>query len=175
MIQLSDEILNKYIDGELDQSMLNEVREQLKNSEHDQLRLSMLQKVHKELGRLETYEVSRNFTASIMSKIQKKAKVVWKDRIFIIAISSLFLILALSIVGYLLFSIISQPASSTQDSGNIKGYLDLVNNFSATIKSLMTSKNISIFGSILSFGIIISGYMFYENQRHSKRNLGKLH
>ena len=33
MILLNDEILNKYIDGELDKVTLSEVREQLKNSE----------------------------------------------------------------------------------------------------------------------------------------------
>jgi hypothetical protein len=175
MIELNDEILNKYIDGELDQAVLNEVREQLKHSEFDRLRLSMLQRVHNELSKLEAFEVSKNFTSAIMSKLQKKAKVAWKDKFFILSISSIFLVIILSILGYVLIMSISQASSGPQNAENIKGYVNVITNLSATIKAVMTPKNISIFGSILSFGIIITGYLFFENQRQTKRNLSKFH
>jgi hypothetical protein len=175
MNELNDEILNKYIDGELDQPMLNEVREQLKNSEADRLRFTMLQKVHSELGKLKTFEVRDNFTSTIMSKLQKKARSAWKDRFFLFSITSLFLIPILSILGYIVIMSISQSGNSSQYAQDINTYTTYILNISSSVKGIITPKNISIIGSILSFGIIITGYLFFENQRQTKRNLSKLH
>lgn len=175
MIELSDEILNKYIDGELDQSALSEVRQQLKHSESGRLRLTMLQRVHSELNRLETFEVSNNFTSMLMSKLQKKAKVVRKDRFFVLSISSLFLIIILAIISYMCIMLFSNAGGAAQNIQDINNYMNFIESVSSTIKGLMTPKNISIIGSVLSFGIIITGYLFFENQRQTKRNLSKLH
>ncbi|MGD1006570.1 MAG: hypothetical protein ABR980_04990 [Ignavibacteriaceae bacterium] len=174
MIELSDEILNNYIDDELDQYKLSEVREQFKNSESDRLRLAMLQRVHRELGKLESFEVSGNFTSIIMSKLQKKSKVVRKDRFFMVSISSIFFIILLAVMGYLFIMSFNNAGGSTQNVPDINNYFSIITNVSSSIKGLMTPKNISIIGSILSFCIIITGYLFFENQRQAKRNLSKL-
>jgi hypothetical protein len=174
MIELNDEILNRYIDGELDQATLNKVRELLKNSEAGRFKLSMLQKVHSELGKLDSFEVSNNFTHVIMSQLQKKVKVVSKDRFFVFSISSVFLIIILFIISYLFIVSINNAGTSTQNLEEINNYVNVIANVSSSIKELMTPKNISIIGSILSFGIIITGYLFFENQRQARRNLSKL-
>ncbi|MGA7723082.1 MAG: hypothetical protein WCA84_18085 [Ignavibacteriaceae bacterium] len=174
MILLNDEILNKYIDGELDKVTLSEVREQLKNSEAARFKLSMMQRVHSELGMLDSFEVSNNFTSLIMSQLQKKVKVVRKDRFFVFSISSVFLIIILSIISYLVIVSINNAGSSAQNVEEINNYLNVITNVSTSMKELMTPKNISIIGSILSFGIIITGYLFFENQRQARRNLSKL-
>jgi hypothetical protein len=174
MIELSDDILNRYIDGELDQATLIEVREQLKNSEAGRYKLSILQKVHSELGKLDSFEVSNNFTSVIMSQLQKKVKVVRKDRFFVFSISLVFLIIILFIISYLFIFSLNNAVSSTQNVEEINNYVNVITNLSTSIKELMTPKNISIIGSILSFGIIITGYLFFENQRQAKRNLSKL-
>jgi hypothetical protein len=175
MSGLSDEILNKYIDGELDQAVLNDVREQLKNSEPDRLKLMMLQKVHSELGRLKTFEVQDNFTSLLMSKIQKRSVVVRKDKFFMLSISSIFMLIILTIISYILVISFNAAGGGTQNARDVNNYLNLITNFSTSIKGLLSPKNVSIIGSILSFGIIITGYLFFENQRQAKRNLSKLH
>jgi hypothetical protein len=174
MIELSDEILNNYIDGELDPYKLSELREHLKNSESDSLRLAMLQKVHRELGKLEPLEVSNNFTCIVMSKLQKKSKVFRMDRFFIFSISIVFLIILLAIICFLFLMSFSQQSDTAQNVRVINNYLIFITNVSSSLKGLMTQKNISIIGSILSFSIIIAGYLFLENQRHAKRNLSKI-
>jgi hypothetical protein len=174
MIELSDEILNKYIDGELDQTTVGELREQLKNSESARLKLAMLQKVHCELGKLKTLEVSGNFTSVIMSKLQRKVKIAHSDKYFVFSISSVFVIIILTILSYLFVGSFNIAGSSTQNIQDFNNYINVIANVSSLIKGLMTSKNISIIGSILSFGILISGYLFFENQRLIKRNLSKL-
>ena len=42
MIELTDEILNKYIDGELERDIMQQIWEQLKNSEIDKKRFITL-------------------------------------------------------------------------------------------------------------------------------------
>ncbi|MDR3627972.1 MAG: hypothetical protein P4L45_14105 [Ignavibacteriaceae bacterium] len=174
MIELNDEILNKYLDGELNGTELNEIRERLKNSEHDRLRLAMLQKVHSELGRLEAFKLPDDFTSLVMSKVQKEAKYAQKDRFFVFSVFSVFFIIIAGIIGYLLVLSIHSTGGSTQDVQNFNNYVNFVTVLSGSIKELMTPKNISVIGSILSFGVIISGYLFFENQRQSRRNLSKL-
>jgi hypothetical protein len=173
MIELNDEILNKYIDGELDQSALSEVREQLKNSESGRLKLAMLQRVHSELGRLKTLEVNSNFTSIIMSKLQKENKAVSRDRYFMFSISSVFLVIIVAILGYIFAMSFGYTSGTAQNVQEINNYLNLVTNISSSVKGVMTPKNISIIGSILSFGIIITGYLFFESQRQI-RKLSKL-
>ena len=52
MNKLSDEILNKYIDGELDHSSLLHVNEVLSNSLDDKKRLQALLVIHNELKKI---------------------------------------------------------------------------------------------------------------------------
>ncbi len=173
MIQLSDEILNKFIDGELDQATMNEVRQQLKNSEADTQKLSALQNVHRELGNLKLYEVSNDFTSKLLFKLKKNAKASRKDRFFIFSISSIFIIGSLIIIGLILSAIAGKSSGAETVTLNIDNY---VNYFASAIESIrvfLNAKNISIIGSIFSFGIIISGYVFFENLRQTKRRLSK--
>ncbi|MCL5029823.1 MAG: hypothetical protein M1480_12495 [Bacteroidetes bacterium] len=175
MIQLSDEVLNKYIDGELEGSVLREIQKQLKNSELDRRRLAILQTVHRELANLKLYQVSDDFTSSIMLKVRKNLKVVRKDRYFILSVFSIFVIISLIIISYLI------DWTATQDSGinsvaqNINNYVDYIVNTISPIKDFLTAKNMSIIGFIFSFGIIVGGYLFLESIKQSKRNLSKLH
>jgi len=175
MIELNDEILNKYIDGELDQASLNEVREQLKNSENDRMKLAMFQKVHGELGKLKTFEPSKDFTSMVMSRVQKEVKSGQKDRFFMLFILSVFGVIICGVLSYILVLGFQHTGGNAQDVQNISNYVNYINDFSGSIKNILSPKNISVFGSILSFGVIISGYLFFESQRQTRRNLSKLH
>ena len=175
MIQLSDEILNKYIDGELEEFVLLQIQEQLKNSELDRRRLAALQTVHSELAKIKSYQVSEDFTASIMFKVRKNLKVARKDKYFIFSIVSIFVVISLIIIGYLIDWTAGQNSSINSITQNINNYVDGFVNAVSPIKDFLTAKNMSIIGSIFSFGIIISGYIFFENLKSTKRRLGKLH
>ncbi len=174
MNQLSDEILNKYIDGELSQSELIEIREQLRNSEEDKNKLAALQRVHTELGKLEIYEPRSDFSAVIMAKIRKNAAKVKKDKYFIFSVSTIFLLICLAIFGYV-FALAVSTGSNAASTSSIDNYINYLTNILESFKDILSAKNISIIGSVFSFGIIITGYIFFENLRHTKRNLGRLH
>ncbi len=69
---LPDEILNKYLDGELDTQKSAEVEELLKNSEADRKRFNVLKLIHEELSLIEEDKVPNSFTNRVMANISKK-------------------------------------------------------------------------------------------------------
>ncbi len=172
MIPIDDEILNQYIDGELEPSKLNEVMEQLKSSEADRKRLNYLQIVHRELGKIKSSETSSGFTELVMSKLEKKFKVRKEDKFFILSISSIFLILCLGIIIYLFINIISDPAISSSVLQKVDFYIAYFTKFNEDIKEILSPKNISIAGSIISFGLLTLIYFIYEEHKFGKRKLG---
>ena len=173
MIKLTDEILNEYIDGELDSDTLNEVKKALSLSDEIRKRLKALQMVHTGLNNIKPDEVAPNFTQLIMSKLQKQLKVKKEQRFFIFSISSVFVGLCLLIIGYVIYSL----DFSSKDSKP----LQTVTNFSDTLekgilflKSFLGSINTSIIGSIFSLIIIITAYFLFENIKRTKEQISKL-
>ena len=168
MNRLSDEILNKYIDGELDYETLSRVRTILKESEADRENLKVLQRVHNELKEIKEFEVNPNFTSSVMNKIAVKFKPKKADKYFIISISSFFILVCLAIIGVVIALLVNSP-EQTSSSDQIFGYIvSSLENFAFFIRKIFSGSGMSIFGSIISFGILISAYFFFESHKHMK-------
>ena len=170
---LSDDILNKYIDGELDLSSLQHVNEVLSRSIEDKTRMSALLAVHNELKKIKEEEVDPGFTELLMKRLQYRKKAFKEQRNFIFMISSIFVIAIFVVVGLVVYSAFTQPSDS-QVSTNYSNYLiSFFKTVTSAITQIFTSRGISIFGSILSLGILISGYFFFENLKASKQNFSK--
>jgi len=168
MIELNDNILNKYIDDELDSSLAQQIKIQLESSPEDMNKYKALLFIHNELRRLPVDDVSPNFTANLMLKIQRSLKSKKEQNLFVISILSFFFLISLGIIGYLLANYIftAEPGSSdaiTQLTQRSEEFVTLLRNF-------FSKGNISIIGSIFSFVILISGYFFYESVKHSKQH-----
>jgi hypothetical protein len=173
MIRLTDEILNKYIDGELDSDTLNEVREALSSSDEDKKRLKALQMIHGGLNNMKPDEVSSYFTQLVMSKLQKELKVNKEERFFIFSISSVFVGLCLIIIGYVIFSLdfssqVSEPVQI------ITNFSDTFENGILSLKTFLNSINTSVIGSIFSLIIIVSAYSLFESTKRTKEQISKL-
>ena len=67
MKKLSDEILNKYIDGELDRTSAIQVNEILSSSVEDKKNYQSLLTVHNELKKIKEELVEDNFTHRVMN------------------------------------------------------------------------------------------------------------
>ena len=168
MIELNDNILNKYIDDELDSNLAQQIKIQLESSPEDMNKYKALLFIHNELRRLPVDDVSPNFTANLMLKIQRSLKSKKEQNLFVISILSFFFLISLGIIGYLLANYIftAEPGSSdaiTQLTQRSEEFVTLLRNF-------FSKGNISIIGSIFSFVILISGYFFYESVKHSKQH-----
>ena len=173
MIKITDELLNKYIDNELDRETYEIIKEQLKNSPEDLKKLHEFQKIHFELKSIKVDVLGDHFTAKVMKEIRKKAKAKQADKNFIISISS-FIMLIIFVLLELLFRslLIYQDTGSAVSIGeNISRFAGRLSGF---INNIFNSKGISILGSVISLGLIISIYTFYEYHKKAKDSLSKL-
>lgn len=168
MKRLSDELLNKYIDGELDFKTLSEVETVLKESEADRENLRTLLKIHNGLKEIREFKVSNNFTSGVMSKIAIKFKPKRSDKYFIISISSFFILLSIAVIGIVISLMVNSP-EQTSSTQQFMGYLvSSLDSFSVFIRKIFNGSGISIFGSIISLGLLVTAYFFFENHRNIK-------
>lgn len=173
MIELTDDLLNRYIDGELSQAEMNDVKEILKTSEDAKRRLYAMQLVHEELKKYPERKTSADFTSLLMKKILRRAEPK-SQRYFIFSISSFLVLASLGIIGYLTAYILSTGNSSEEGSSTMDNFVYLTEKVVYGIKTLFNSANISIIGFVFSFIIIISAWFFFDSHKQAKAKLTKL-
>jgi hypothetical protein len=168
MIELNDDILNKYIDGELDSSLAQQIKTQLEASSEDMKRYKVLLSIHNELGKLPVEEVSSSFTANLMLRVRRSLKSRREQNFFVVSVLSLFLLICIGIIGFLIANYIFTVEPGSPDFlTQITKKSDSLVTF---LKNLFSKGNISIIGSIFSFVLLISGYFFYESVKHSRQH-----
>ena len=170
MNTISDETLNKYLDGELSKEESHEVERIVNGSPAVKLQLMALKEVDRSLRNMPVPEIGFDITSVIMQRIKWIEKLKQDQKRFIIVISSVFLLLCISIVGFVGFEMVRN-----YNPGNSKAIIDTVKyakSLSVLITSLLTSTNMTIIGGIFSFGLLISAYFFFD---YSKifRKIGK--
>ena len=172
MNQITDEILNKYLDGELNALESEQVKAALHSSEDLQRKFNALKIIHDNLSRLKEDELSSDFTDRLMKKIVKRSTVPKQQKYFIASIVSFITLLCLVIFGFSISAILSASSSATSNTQSI---LDSVTGLSEglvrSLQQLFSGTGLSIIGSIFSLIILISGYFFFEMQKRSKANL----
>lgn len=174
MIQIMDEILNKYLDGELNREEAEQVKSELRTSEELQRKFNALKLVHDSLSLMKEEELSFGFTDNLMKQIARKRFAIPKQqKYFIVSIATFITLLCLVIFGFAISAIISSAPSSIGES---KSVLDSVSNLTdglvKTLKHLFSGAGLSIIGSIFSIVVLISGYFFFEMQKRAKADLG---
>ncbi|MCU0343354.1 MAG: hypothetical protein MUF28_05980 [Ignavibacterium sp.] len=166
MNNINDDLLNRLIDDELSNEEKNFVLSDLRNSPDIKKRYDALLKTHSLLKNIQSDIVSIDFSKIIMQKISKRGIIEAQQKRFLFSILSLFGIIILGIVGYVFYGIISS-IQLNDSSPAISTYTNTIGEYFST---LFGKKNLSIFGSVLSFIMLISGYFLYDYQKHSKKN-----
>ena len=173
MKELTDELLNRYIDGELSAAELKETEEILKASEDAKRRLLAMQLVHNELKNYPVRTTSLDFSSVLMRKIIRRTNPKGQ-RYFIFSISSVFVLMSLGIIGYLTSYILSMGSSNEGRSSGADNFIYLVEKLVYGIKTLFSSGNVSVIGFIFSFVIILSAWFFFDSHKQAKAKLTKL-
>jgi len=173
MIKITDEILNKYLDGELSREETEQVKSQLQSSEELRRKFNALKLVHEKLNLLQEDELSLHFTESLMKQIVKKQFVIPKQqKYFIASVATFITILCLVIFGFSISAVISTTSTSVTESKSVLDSVSyLTDGLVKTLKQLFSGAGLSIIGSIFSIIVLISGYFFFEMQKRSKAHL----
>jgi nitrate reductase NapE component len=160
MNELSDDLLNRFIDGDLTKDEADKVEYLVGKSKENLIRLNALREANRTLKNLEAYETKSNFTSLVMKRIERSLKSKEEQKKFIIIIASVFMILCLTIVGIIGFEMIKNFNPGT--SSTVKDSVKYIVSASEFISNLLNSKNISIIGGVFSFGLIISARFFFD-------------
>ena len=168
MITINDELLNKYLDDELNREEKDFLKISIEKSPELKKKYAALLDTHSLLKNVEPDSPSQDFTKLVMNKISSKSSTARQQKYFLFSVLSLFGLIVLGITGYVLFQIIS----SVQASESTEVVTTYSKNVGDYFSNLFGQKNISIFGSILSFIMLVSGYFLFEYQKQSKKNFG---
>ena len=97
---LSDDILNKYLDGELDEQKIKEVEEVLRKSESDRKSYSAIKLIHKSLSSIKEFKPSGNLTFKVMNGISNKFVLPRRQNYFVVSVTSVLIFICMAILAY---------------------------------------------------------------------------
>lgn len=171
MIHITDEILNKYIDGELSKTEAEEVAKQIQASKEILAQYNALKFVHSQLKNLKEDEVPDNFTSLTMSRINSQLRAKRSDQKFIGVMVTAILGICLGIIGYVSYTIF-EIVSKSSANRNFGNYGKLLHEFLSILQNIFSPQNISLTGSVVSLAIIITAYFVYESRKKTNFNTG---
>jgi len=168
-MKVTDEILNKLIDDELNNKEIIELHDLIK---HDEITLSKVkahQMVDSILKKIDIELAPENTTSIIMERISNSLLIKEKKNGFFKFIVAAFVFLIISIIGYL-FSIASETQLTETSSRYSEITSDLIKFFSSFNISL-NNELMLIIGGVLTVLLLISGYFMLEEHRSFKQKL----
>jgi len=161
---IDDNLLNNFIDNDLSSEEKQFVQNEIDRNPEIKKRYENLLFIHNSLKNSEINSTSIDFTKKLMQKISNKDLRSVQQKRFLFFMLSIFGFITLGILGFLFYQLFS---SFTFTDSN-----DFVANYSKSlgdyISSIFGKKNLSIFGSVLSFIMLAAGYFLFDYQKQSK-------
>ena len=171
MSHLNDEQLSRFIDRDMGGTEINAVFGHLQLCSECSDKLDLLKRVHSGLLSIKEYSPGAEFTNTLMEKLAGSIKRKKHQKYFITFVVGLFGFIILAVLGYIV-SISSFDFSLSADAGKyVENYSNLFTEIVTGMRKYTTGRNITLIGSVLSMGVIISAYFFYNNHKNYKNML----
>jgi hypothetical protein len=169
----TDELLNKYIDGELLDGELEEVQNLLKNEDNIR-KLKALQVVDNSLKTLEGDAAPSNFTAKFMNVLSKNSsKIKLSKNYFTATINVVFILFIIAII-ILAFSLIDWNFSTSGIDNKVNNTMKTVKDNIPSLLAFFKNKNVMFFGSFLSLILLLGAYYSVEAHKAFKKRIDNL-
>lgn len=165
MMNIDDEMLNRFLDNELNPEEEEFVKKSLTDSPDLKKRYESLLKAHTLLKSLTEDSPSMDFTKLLMNKLNSGSAILKQQKYFLFSALSILGLIIFVIVGYLVYQIIS-AAQVTESKEIVINYSKTLGDY---LSGLFSKNSLSIIGSVLSLIMIVSGYFLFEFQRQSKK------
>lgn len=170
----TDELLNDYIDNQLDETSMKYLKTEIEKDEEALKKLKALKTVDSSLKNIEIIPAPEGFTDRIMSIIIKNTKKVASQiSYFFISVIVLFSVLIIGAMGYAYYTS-SKAEKFTQNYFSLNKVSDYISNFASIIQDLFSNQNITTIGMILTILLLISGYYLLESHKEFKNKLNNL-
>jgi hypothetical protein len=171
---ITDEVLNKYIDNELNSDELSLLNEHIRICDSCFAKLKAQRVVENNLRKIVTFTTSFSFAEKVMQKISSSSgKFVPRKSYFFRIVFSVFILGSLAVVALVFANL---PVTSS--GGNNQEWVKLFDNYIVKIFSAFENSlnkiNLSLLGTILTFILFVSGYFVFESHRKIKDQIKKL-
>jgi hypothetical protein len=168
-MKVTDEILNRLIDNELNDREIEELHQLIKYDEVALSKVKAHQMVDSILKKIDVDLAPEDTTSRIMERISKSLLVKESKNGFFKFIISFFVLMIVFIVGYMI-SIFSKTYSPSTPSKYSK-VVDKIINLFASFNITLDNELILIVGGVLTVMLLISGYFVFEEHRSFKHKL----
>jgi hypothetical protein len=171
MMKIDDELLNRYIDNELEDAELSELKSILDKDEEVLNRLKALRTVDNALRKIETELAPNGFTDKLMNKISMASKVVKpKVSYFFVMVISLF---SIAIITTLVFAF--KNLKTDESSSKVEPIFNQIKDFasknSGFLGSIFKDNAVLAIGTTLSLILLFSAYFSFESHKNFKNKL----
>ena len=174
MNNINDELLNRYIDNELDNVELSELKAALDNDAEAVARLKALRTVDNSLKQMQNETAPAGLTEKLMIKIQSATKIV-KPKIsyFFVSVLSIFSIAILAIVIYALRTVKINNSKSALDP--IFEQIQVFASKNLSFFDLMFKNNaILLIGTMLAVVMLFTAYFTFESHKNFRNKLNSI-
>jgi len=165
-----DDLVNRYVDHELNQNELFEVEELVKKDEQFKVTLTTHKYVHDSLPDIPQQSAPLNITESIMKQIIGKLSEKYSKNYFFRVIIAAFVSILITFLFMLFFYASNLPfvQESTNISGYLKNYTQPAFNYIHKIVSTEMFKTVS---GLLGFIVLIGFYFTFNSYKELKERL----
>ncbi len=168
-MKVTDEILNKLIDNELNEREIEELHKLIKYDEAALSKVKAHQLVDSILKKIDIELAPEDTTTKIMERISNSLLLKEKKNGFFKFVVSSFVFMIIFIIGYMIS--ISSKVYISGTSPKYSQIVDKVVNFFSSFNIPLNNELILIIGGVLTVLLLVSGYFMFEEHRSFKQKL----
>jgi predicted PurR-regulated permease PerM len=174
MKKISDELLNDYIDNQLDSKSLKEIADAVKIDAELLIRLTALKKVDTSLNEIEVIPAPDGFTNRIMKLIIAQSKIIIpKVSYFFVSVVSVF-VTAIFSVSVVAFATLEKSQNLVKKNSLLQDGMQYLKEIISSLQIYLSNDSILKIGLFLSIILLISGYFLLESHKNFRNKLNKL-
>lgn len=173
MKKISDELINKYLDGELSGQELREFNELLQNDEEALNKLKVHKYVDETLRDIPVEKAPDNIKLSVMQKLKPNFKAKKLTNSFFYAVVGIFSVMILGILGYALKDISFAGGDSMITERISESVNKLLSGKLDSVMSLFTSNEFMLAGASVTLILLLVTYFIFESHKDVLKRLDK--
>lgn len=174
MNKISNEIMNRYLDGELDYEERKAAEKLLTNSSKDKKEYLLLHRLDKNLRKMKSKRISQNFTSDLMDKLSVRTVRNRKQSRFILYIIASLLFPLLVLTGTVIYNIFSNYNFNTLDFPIINSINNIISIWYVKFSSYFPIIPLSVLWISFTFILSIAIYFLLDELYRSRYYLYKI-
>ncbi len=171
MKKITDEMLNDYIDNQLDSTALSELKKDLADDEESLNKVKALKIVDETLRDLEVYEAPANFSEKVMNLIANSAKSIKpKINYFFTGIISVFGIIIAGVLAAA-WMIVEKQNPTSKNSQVVESAKQFVNENLTAVNKVFNNHQVLFAGCLLVAVLLLSAMVVFDSHKNFKNKL----